>query len=269
MSVRRPARAPRTRRVLISTSQEARDRQVRRIDALTGRNYGDALVAVGLLPLMIASLEERWAESALDAVDALLLSGGVDVDPRFFGHAPEAGLGEVDLERDRFELALYRAARRRGMPILGICRGIQLAVVAEGGTLLQDLAAVEGTIQHEQRSREGDPIHRIRIEPGSALAAAFGTDAVHVNSYHHQAAGRLPDTLRTVATTEDGIVEAVEGRDGAFLLAVQWHPELSFRRHPDQLAPFRALADALAALDTGTATDSGTATEAAGAVDRP
>jgi putative glutamine amidotransferase len=238
MSDRRP-------RVLLTTASTWREQPLRRVDALTGRNYSEAAAQVGLLPLMIATLDPALADAALAGVDGLLLSGGGDVDPVHFGAAPEPDLGPVDPERDAFELALYRAARERGLPVLGICRGIQLIAVAEGGDLVQHLAPRPGAVQHEQVSRDGDPIHEIRIEPGTHLAAAFGRDRVRVNSYHHQAVGRVPDGLRTVATSSDGVVEAIEERDGPFLLAVQWHPELAFRRHPEQAAPFRAFAAAL------------------------
>jgi putative glutamine amidotransferase len=233
--------------VLLSTASSWRERPLRRIDALTGRAYSEAAADVGLLPVMIATLDPSLADAALDGVDGLLLTGGGDVDPALFGAPPDPGLGEVDLDRDRFELALYRAARARGLPVLGICRGIQLIAVAEGGDLIQHLAPRPGSVQHEQASRDGDPIHTIRIAAGTHLAAAFGAGEARVNSYHHQAVGRVPDALRTVATAPDGVVEAIEGRDGAFLLAVQWHPELAFRRHPEQLAPFRAFASAAGA----------------------
>jgi putative glutamine amidotransferase len=215
------------------------------VDALTGRAYSEAAVAVGLLPLMIATLHPDVADAALDGIDGLMLTGGGDIDPDHFASAPEPGLGEVDPDRDAFELALYRSARARGLPVLGICRGIQLVAVAEGGDLIQHLAPRPGALQHEQASRDGDPIHEIRIEAGSHLADAFGRQTVRVNSYHHQAVGRVPDALRTVATTSDGVIEALEERTGPFLLAVQWHPEMAVRRHPEQLAPFRAFAAAL------------------------
>jgi putative glutamine amidotransferase len=234
-------------RVLLSTASSWRERPLRRFDALTGRAYSEAAVEVGLLPSMVATLDPSLADEALDGIDGLLLTGGGDVDPAFFGAAPDPDLGEVDRERDAFELALYRAARERGLPVLGICRGIQLIAVAEGGDLIQHLAPRPGAVQHEQAARDGDPIHAIRIEAGSHLARAFGGEEARVNSYHHQAVGRLPDALRTVASAPDGVIEAIEGRGGPFLQAVQWHPELAFRRHPEQLAPFRAFAGAAGA----------------------
>ncbi len=238
-------------RVLVTTSQQWREAPLRRVDALTGRNYADAALRVGLLPLLSATLPAEDAPEALDGMDGLLLSGGGDVDPARFGQAPQPGLAEVDPSRDAFELALYQAARRRGLPILAICRGIQLVAVAEGGTLHQHLPDVPGLHQHEQRARDGDPAHRVRLGAGSALAAAFGRDEVVVNSYHHQGVDRVPDALRAIAHADDGLVEALEAQDGGFLLAVQWHPEMAFERHPDQLAPFTAFAGGIDAAREG------------------
>lgn len=231
-------------RVLVTTGQSFRNAQLRRVDVLTGRNYSDGLVRTGLLPLMVAPLDPALAGDLLDGVAGVVLSGGADLDPALFGGTPHPELGSVDPQRDAFELALYAAARERGLPILGICRGIQTIAVAEGGTLHQHLPALAGANQHDQKSLDGHPFHRIRIEPDSALADAFGGEEARVNSYHHQAVDRVPPTLATVATSEDGVVEAVEGRSGAFLLGVQWHPEMAFERHPEHLAPFAAFADA-------------------------
>lgn len=234
-------------RVLITTSGSWRTASLHRIDTLTGRNYSDALLAVGLLPMMVASLGPEWVDELLEGVDGVVFSGGADIDPAHFDQAPHPELAKVDPVRDDFELALYRAARAKHLPILGICRGIQLAVVAEGGSVHQHLPAVAGMHQHDQANLDGDPAHRVNLAGGSALARAFGSERVRVNSYHHQGPDRVPSSLRTVASADDGLVEAVEARSGAFLLAVQWHPEMSFERHPEQLAPFRAFAEALQA----------------------
>jgi putative glutamine amidotransferase len=233
--------------VLLTTAHAWQERPLRREVTLTGRDYVDALVRVGLLPSLAPSLPEDAAAEALAEVDALVLTGGVDVDPARYGQSPHRDLGEVDARRDAFELALYREARGRDMPVLGICRGIQLIAVAEGGTLHQHLPALPKWHQHEQRARDGDPAHRVRLTPGSRIRAAFGTETAWVNSYHHQGIDRPPDGLTPTAHADDGLVEALEDPAGPFLLAVQWHPELSFARHEEQLAPFAALAAALEA----------------------
>jgi putative glutamine amidotransferase len=233
--------------VLVTVGQTWQQRPLRRRLAGTGRNYADALLRVGLLPLFAPPLPEEAAPELLDGADALLLSGGGDVDPARFGQAPHPDLGEVDPERDALETALYREARVRGLPVLGICRGLQLIVVAEGGTLHQHLPARPGLHQHQQQAPDGQLAHRVRLGAGSRIAAAFGAEAARVSSYHHQGVDRLPEGLTATAHADDGLVEALEGEEGPFLLAVQWHPEMSVERDPQQLAPFAALAAALEA----------------------
>ena len=233
--------------VLVTTASNARDVGLRRKDAVTGVNYNDALHAEGPLPVMAANLSAAAAADLIERVDGVVFSGGADLDPALFGRSPEAGLGLVDPVRDAFEVALYRAARARGLPILGICRGIQVVNVAEGGTLHQHLPAVEGTIQHEQRNIDYPPFHALRLEPGSIAATAAGTELVTVNSAHHQGIKDLAPTLRATAYADDGLIEVVEAQDAPWLLAVQWHPEMNYALYPDQRWPFRAFAQALLA----------------------
>lgn len=231
--------------VLVSTASNQRELGLRRQDALTGVNYNVALYAEGLLPLMAANLDPAAAEAMVERADGVVLSGGADLDPARYGRAPEPGLGLVDPTRDAFELALYHAARARGLPILGVCRGIQLVNVAEGGTLHQHLPAVEGLVQHEQRNIDGPPFHRLRLEVGSFAAQAAGQESAVVNSFHHQGVDRLAPGLRATGHADDGLVEALEAIDAPWLLAVQWHPEMSYVDHPDQRWPFRAFAEAV------------------------
>lgn len=187
-------------------------------------NYVRALTAADLLPLLVPPLldADRAAE-VLDAVSGLVLTGGEDVEPARYKETPHPRLGEIDRARDAIELALYRAARERGVPVLAICRGIQLVNVAEGGTLYQDLSS-----QRPSPVNHADPRgrHALRVERGSLLHRTLG-DPAGVNSRHHQAVKALAPALRAVAWAEDGVIEGVELRDGeaAWLLAVQWHPE--------------------------------------------
>lgn len=234
--------------ILLTTSTEARRDDLWREDTLTGRNYAEAVAAAGGLPLLAPTLAPDLAPDLARALvaraDALLLTGGVDVDPYAFGEEPAAGLGRVDRDRDAFEFALYRAFRAAGKAVLGVCRGVQLVAVAEGGTLHQHLPAVPGMLQHAQRDRSGAPLQRVRLEPDSRLARAYGATELRVNSYHHQGVARVPPSLRAVARSGDGLVEALEAREGAPLVALQWHPEMSWRSFPEHLAPFRWLVDA-------------------------
>lgn len=200
------------------------------------RRYAEAVSRAGGTPILLPTLPEAAADYAA-RVDALLLTGGVDVHPRHYGQAPRRGLGEVDEERDAFEFALYRAARDLGRPVLGICRGMQMMNVLEGGTLHQHLPDVPGVwADHAQVARPPALGHEVAFVASFALGRAHGAVAV-LNSYHHQAVDEVAPTLTVTATAPDGVIEGVEG-DG--LVGVQWHPELLFGRHPHALATFTA-----------------------------
>lgn len=232
-------------RILVSTSSSHRPMGLRRTDALTGLNYSEAVAQLGGLPLMLPNLEPELAEGYVQHADGLLLTGGVDVDPAYFGEEPHPLLGLVDLSRDTFEMALYKAARAQGLPILGVCRGHQLINVAAGGTLHQHIPALGKTVQHEQVDITGAPSHGVALEPDSALAAAFGQERVRTNSYHHQAVDRPGKGLKITGRSADGLAEAIENAEGSFVLGVQWHPEMSFSAFPEQIAPFRAFMSAV------------------------
>jgi putative glutamine amidotransferase len=209
--------------------------------------YVRAVAGAGGVPLILSQLmEPAHVGAALDACDGLLLTGGEDVDPEHYGEAPSPKLGTVDRERDRFELALFAAARARGLPVLGICRGIQLINVALGGTLYQDLPSERpGAVNHDPRpAARHARTHYVRLAPGSRAAQVLGVDRLVPNSFHHQAVKELAPGLVATAWSDDGLIEAVEGAEAPWLLAVQWHPE---EMHQDLTAPelklFRALVD--------------------------
>jgi putative glutamine amidotransferase len=213
----------------------------------TGVNaaYVQALLAAGgvpliLSPLMGASLSGR----ALDGVDGLLLTGGEDIEPSWYGAHPSPLLSPPSRERDLFELALFAVARQRELPILGICRGIQLINVALGGTLFQDLPSERpGAVNHRPDGARNARSHRVRLEGGSRAADALGDTNVTVNSSHHQAIKDLASDLIATGWTDDDLVEAAESPAGApWLLAVQWHPE---EMHADGRAPDGGLFAAL------------------------
>lgn len=201
-------------------------------------DYLHAISKAHGLPSIIASgfanpLEdaELLAGEILDNCDGLLLSGGTDVDPLIFGEVAHTALGRVEPARDPFEIALAREAVRRDLPVLGICRGLQVLNVALGGTLIQDIPTdVKGAVTHatgEDRLVIG---HEVAIAPHSRLAQLLGSTRLGVNSFHHQAAKRLGEGLALVATSpDDGIVEGLEAPDRQFVVAVQWHPENFWR----------------------------------------
>jgi putative glutamine amidotransferase len=182
----------------------------------------------------------------LDLIDGLLLTGGADIDPARFGEA-EVHPRTYDIlpDRDEAEIELTRGALSREIPILGICRGIQVLNVAMGGTLYQDVpdqfSAEIAHRQHEEAIPADEPGHIINVAPNSLLERTYGEGPIGVNSFHHQAVKDLADGLVASGTSEDGLIEAVESPDRAFVLGVQWHPELMFARDERHLSPFAAL----------------------------
>ena len=213
----------------------------------TGVNgaYVQALLAAGGVPLILSPLmEPALAGRALDGVDGLILTGGEDIHPAWYHTDPHPQLSPPSRERDLFELALFAVARQRELPILGICRGIQLVNVALGGTLFQDLPSERpGAVNHRPDGARDVRSHRVRLTAGSRAAEALGQTAVTVNSSHHQGIKDLAPGLVASGWTDDNLIEAAEAAPGAsWLLAVQWHPE---EMHLDRQAPERGLFAAL------------------------
>ena len=215
----------------------------------TGANaaYLSSVLGAGGVPLLLSPLiGAALAARALDSADGLLLTGGEDMDPAWYGAERSPLCHAPSRERDLFELALFAAARQRELPILGVCRGIQVVNVAMGGTLYQDLPSERpGPVDHNPPSARTDRSHPVRVLPGSRAAVALGRHRVAVNSFHHQAVKDLAPGLVASGWTEDGLIEAVETTEGKpWLLAVQWHPE---EMHAEARAPehglFRALVE--------------------------
>jgi len=194
-------------------------------------------------PLGAAARDGLWAR-----LDALILTGGGDVDPRHFGEPRHPTLAEVSEARDTLELELTRGALAQGLPLLAICRGIQVLNVALGGSLYQDVRSDPGSpLAHSQAERRHQPTHQVKVQAGSRLAAVLGALEVDVNSFHHQALARLGRGLAAVAWAPDGIVEGVEPAGGdPFVLGVQWHPEDLVEHDPAARRLFAALVIAAA-----------------------
>jgi putative glutamine amidotransferase len=199
-------------------------------------DYSRAVVAAGGVPVLIPG--DPSAAEVVGRVDALLLSGGGDVDPARYGEKASSLCGGIDTERDRAELAVVGAALDASLPVLGICRGLQLLNVALGGSLQQHILGVTD-IPHLTFSPRHHLAHEVRLEPDSQLATVMGGECVEVNSIHHQAIERLARCLRPVGYAHDGLIEAVEW-PGKPVLAVQWHPE-NLTDRPQHLALFRWL----------------------------
>jgi putative glutamine amidotransferase len=201
-------------------------------------HYMRAITAAGGLPVVMSPQPLDVVPELVGRLDGVLIPGGPDIDPSFYGEEPDDDLGPTWPEVDRFEIAVVHEAERAGLPVLAICRGMQLVNVAHGGTLYQHLPDHVGDDVVHRRVTLDDPIptHPVRIEAGSRLAEWLGAELEEVNSYHHQAPHAVGDGLRAVAWADDGVIEGVEG--GASL-GVQWHAE-AMREDPEQRALFAA-----------------------------
>ena len=213
-------------------------------------NYPASLAASGALPVVIPlGLPEEALADIFAQLDGLCLSGGVDVAPAEYGEEPHPALGKVDAPRDRTELTLARWALAADLPILGICRGIQMLNVAAGGNLYQDLTAqLPGSLLHNYKVAETPwerPTHGVRLAAGSRLAGVLDAGGLMVNSFHHQAVKRPADGFDAVAWAEDGVVEAIEAPGRRFALGVQWHPEGMFQTDPLASKLFAAFVEAV------------------------
>jgi putative glutamine amidotransferase len=182
-------------------------------------------------------------ERLVELAHGLVLTGGEDVAPGLYGQEPHPELGSVNPLRDEIELAALNAALRRGIPILAICRGMQMLNVALGGTLYQDLPSQRGgEVVHEQTAPVTHRWHHADVKPGSGLEAIFGTRELFINSFHHQGVDRLAPSLEATVWAEDGLVEGVEGTEHPWMYGVQWHPERGEAESPaDERDPDRRL----------------------------
>lgn len=192
--------------------------------------YISALETAGLVPVVTPPLRDDAAAGVLlRKVDGLVLTGGADVDPVLYGAEPHPALGRTSAERDRWEMALVRAAAQLRLPVLAICRGMQVLNVARGGSLIQDLPSEHphGGINHDPDSPRSTRSHRMSVVSGSRLASALGALHLGINSVHHQGVDGVGEGLRIVATAPDGVVEGLESApdSGWWCVGVQWHPE--------------------------------------------
>lgn len=213
--------------------------------------YVDAVRLGGGLPVLLPPGDSRPGE-VLASLDGLVLCGGGDLDPALFGGpAGHQAQYATCAERDGFELALVREALASRLPLLAICRGLQVLNVALGGDLHVHLPDVVGARVSHRISQTQHGVHLVRIEAGSGLAGTLGMTAVDVASWHHQAIDRLGEGLRAVAWAEDGTIEAAELSGHPEVLAVQWHPELRAEAGSPDLRLFEALATRAAGRAAG------------------
>lgn len=211
----------------------------------TDFDYVEGVAEAGGIPIVLPPVGEgRAAEAIVGGLDGLLLSGGSDLHPRFYGEEPLPELDVTIPERDAFEMALVREALRRRIPIFGICRGLQVLNVALGGTLYQDLPSqYDGKVlAHRQTTPKTQPTHEVEVFDATCVGGIVGRDLLQVNSYHHQGIKDLAGGLVVSARSADGIIEAVEARDfsGGWIVGVQWHAEAMRSAAPEQKEFFRA-----------------------------
>ncbi len=189
--------------------------------------YCQQIVAAGGVPLIIPAVADADVIcSTLDSIDALLLTGGADLNPLWTNEEPAPTLGHINAARDLPELLITRLAYNRCVPIMGICRGLQMLTVALGGTVLQDMGPKEGRLKHSQDADKSEPTHSVTLLPNTMLRSLFNNDEhIYVNTFHHQAVSTPGPKLKVSALAPDGIIEAVESNEHKALLGVQWHPE--------------------------------------------
>ena len=187
--------------------------------------YFQSVVEAGGVPMIIPPVEDaNTLVNTLDRIDALILSGGGDINPLFGGDEPSPRLRGINQKRDLPELMITRLAYNRQIPILGICRGIQALAVALGGKVAQDIS-IQANVKHSQDADRAEQTHSIKIAEDSILHSLYGEEKIYVNSFHHQAVKDTGDKFRVVAKSSDGIIEAMESSEYKSIIGVQWHPE--------------------------------------------
>lgn len=192
------------------------------IDLTLRRVYCDQIVRAGGVPVVLPPVDDAEVLiNMLEGIDGLVLTGGADYNPLWYGEQPEKELHTINSTRDLPELLLTRLAFNRQIPILGICRGVQTMAIALGGNLVQDLKT---PLKHSQDAPRSEATHSVTISEGSTLYALYGQETF-VNSFHHQAVKDCGSHLHVVATAPDGVIEAVESTEQKALMGVQWHPE--------------------------------------------
>lgn len=207
-------------------------------------DYVAAVEEAGGQPVIIPTCDHvKYLDALISHLDGLILTGGEDVSPIFYGEDPDSKLGHLNLFRDYSDIIIIRLAIRHKLPILGICRGMQLMNVAMGGSLWQDISMCEHgfSIKHRQDADKSTVSHLIKIKSGSLLYNLVGKKEIFVNSFHHQCVKNIADGFRVTACAVDSVPEAIEGLERYNFLGVQFHPEGLFRQDPSMLNIFKNL----------------------------
>ena len=242
------------RQPVIALTPDVQEKPGGRLNGYVHKEYTDAVLAAGGLPMVLPLTDDEAALEALMArMDGLMLTGGGDMDPAFFGgDLANPTLKSVSCIRDRMELFLTRRLMEEGRrPVLGICRGCQVMNVAAGGTLVLDVPSEIGAAVNHSDPRQFELVHEVSVVPGTRLHALAGATTIRVNSSHHQAVKDVAPGLCVAARSPcDGVVEAIELGGAQFFLGAQWHPERLHDRHEPSAALFRALVEAAASHPT-------------------
>ena len=211
-------------------------------------DYANSIIEAGGIPILLPITNPNLCEEYLNIIDGILFSGGEDIAPHLFHEEPILKLGSVDSIRDNFELTLFSKAFDRKIPILGICRGLQLINVALGGNLYQDIDTQVLNVNghHPSNIARDELYHSVIIEKNSFLYKVFKSTKISVNSFHHQAIKNIGQNLIISAKSQDGIIEAIESSDihSHFILAVQWHPENLKTKYLEFLNIFKVFIEA-------------------------
>lgn len=215
---------------------------------LIADDYIKAVELAGGIPVMIPLYENyENAREIACIVDGVIFSGGNDVDPQYYGEKFTEKIGDIIPERDKQEIELARdTIFSSKMPVLGICRGMQLLNVAAGGSLYQDLGGI-GVSEHLVVSApKHHMVHGVKLRKDSRMSRILGKDTLSVNSYHHQALKDVSSMFEVTATADEGVIEAIEFMENRFVMGVQWHPEMLAPRHKEHLEIFKAFVNACA-----------------------
>ncbi|TPV45879.1 gamma-glutamyl-gamma-aminobutyrate hydrolase family protein [Bacillus dicomae] len=200
--------------------------------AIFSYDYIRSLQRAGATVVLLPIEEVDQIESTLNQLDGLLLAGGADINPIYYGDTPKSYIGTVEEERDNFELNLAKQALEKDIPILGICRGLQVLNVAAGGSLYQDLEQEMGPeyfhVREQFRKWQGS--HSVDLLEEGKIYEAIGQKSLMVNSFHHQAVKTLGKDFEASAWSFDGVIEAIESKAHRYVAAVQWHPEMMSER---------------------------------------
>ena len=216
--------------IAITSSMDLNPDRLNDNRTMVSLDYSNSVINSGGIPVILPITDNfEVIKEQVKYFDGLILSGGGDPDPNLYGEDCLQELGDITPERDTFELAILEEFLKTKKPILGICRGLQLMNVFYGGTLYQDIKYVDTNIQHKQKWLADLPTHDINILENNILFEIFGKKA-RTNSFHHQMIKDLGRELTSIATANDGVIEAIQNKNHPFFYGIQWHPEMMASR---------------------------------------